>query len=69
VDPLLVNLVRYANDIKASFEPLGTGCGKQKKAPKGGSSQYGGPYGKELEVPVSLWEALKGPPFPAFDFR
>ena len=44
VDPLLVDLVRYANDIKASFEPMGTGSEKQIGGSYGGASQYGGPY-------------------------
>ena len=64
ISPLLVEIVKYANLIESSLEVTKTGSGKQKEPTFAGSVPSGGPKGRELEVPVGLWELLKGSSFP-----
>ena len=68
IDPLLLELVRYAKALKTPLEAAKSGSDKEKKPAFAGFVPSGGPKGSLLEVPDRLWELLKMSSFPNLSF-
>ena len=64
IDPLLLELVRYAKALKPSFEVAKSGSDKEKKPAFAGFIPSGGAQGSLFEVSTTLLELLRKSYFP-----